>query len=69
MRTTIITEVPVTSIVVERATGPQGPPGPGGSGATDVIKNLSPVGGFRITNMRLDENLKVVITYEDTPVS
>jgi len=69
MKTTIVTEIPVSSIIVERATGPQGPPGPGGPGMTDVIKNLSPVGGFRITNMRLDENLKVVITYEDTPVS
>jgi hypothetical protein len=69
MKTTIITEIPVASIIVERATGPQGPPGPGGSGMTDVINNLSPAGGFRITNMRLDENLKVVITYEDTPVS
>lgn len=69
MKTTIITEIPVASIIVERATGPQGPPGPGGPGMTDVIKNLSPAGGFRITNMRLDENLRVVITYEDTPVS
>jgi hypothetical protein len=69
MRTTIVTEIPVTSIIVERAMGPQGPPGPGGPGVEDIIRNLSPSGGFRITNMRMDENLRVVITYEDTPVA
>lgn len=68
MRTTIVTEIPVASIIVERAAGPQGPPGEEGPGVEDIIRNLSPPGGFRITNMRLDENLRVVVTYEDAPV-
>lgn len=33
-----------------------------------TIKSLSPSGGYRITNIRLDENKKVVITYDDTPI-
>lgn len=64
--TTIITEVPQpSSVIVVPAVGPQGAQGePGPTGIT----SLSAPGGYVITNIRLDENKRIVITYLDEPV-
>lgn len=74
----VIEENPVTIIIAETdevqviesiETGPPGPPGPTGPGNTDAIQSVSPPGGYIITNIRLNADKKIVITYEDTPVS
>jgi hypothetical protein len=57
------------SVIESISEGPQGPPGPAGTGAENTITNISPVGGYKVTNIRLDASKKIVLTYEDTPVS
>lgn len=66
---TIIVEPDEISVIESIEVGPQGPPGPTGPGNTDAIQSVSPPGGYIITNIRLNADKKIVITYEDTPVS
>jgi len=56
------------NIIESIAIGPQGPPGEPGPGVEDAIYSVSPPGGYRITNIRLDASKKIVITYVDEPV-
>jgi len=35
---------------------------------TSFIKNVASTGEYRVTNIRLDADLKLLITYDDTPV-
>ena len=38
-------------------------------GPPDAIRSVSPPGGYKITNIRMGSDKKVVITYDSTPVS
>ncbi len=75
--TIIVEAVPVAeqitveteTVILEADVGPQGPPGPAGPVSEDTIKNITPSGGYRITNIRMDANKRILITYEEDPVS
>jgi len=53
------------TVIESIAVGPQGPAGPV---SEDTIKNITPSGGYRITNIRMDANKRILITYEEDPV-
>jgi len=71
----VVEEEPITTIVIGEETpvvviesietGPQGPAGPI---PTDVVKNICPSGGYRVTNIRMSADKKIMITYEEEPV-
>jgi hypothetical protein len=66
-----MSEVEITYDTENVDIGPQGPPGPpgSGSGTDDAIRSVSAPGGYIITNIRLNSDKKIVITYDDTPVT
>lgn len=37
-------------------------------GSPDAIRSVSPPGGYKITNIRMGSDKKVIITYNSTPV-